>query len=94
MGEIMPLFIMATRLTEDFVASLRIEQKEERLERAIKNAGLDIVWIANYAIMGRYDYIDIFSAPDEKTAMKLSTLARTSWPRPYRDLECYGMERF
>jgi len=32
--------------------------------------------VANYAVLGPWDYIDVFQAPDMATAMKLSSLVR------------------
>ncbi len=41
---------MAMRRTEDFVASLRLEEKESKLVRAIKDAGLDVVSAASFSV--------------------------------------------
>src|SRR5258708_1526061 len=73
----MLLFMMATKLNGDGLQSgMRLEEKEGKVMRAMKEAKLDVEWIANYAIMGPYDYIDIFRVPDNETAMKVSTLVR------------------
>ncbi len=69
---------MVTQLKgEEAHPALRLEEKEGRAMRAIKDAGLDVEWIANYATLGPYDYVDIFRAPDDETALKVSTLVRT-----------------
>jgi uncharacterized protein with GYD domain len=73
----MALFIMATKLDgEGIHPGLRLEEKEGKVMRAIKEAKLEVEWVANYAIMGPYDYIDVFRASDQETAMKVSTLVR------------------
>jgi uncharacterized protein with GYD domain len=36
-----------------------------------------VEWVGNYAILGPWDYLDIFRAPDIETAMKVATLIRT-----------------
>lgn len=34
-------------------------------------------WIADYAVTGRFDYLDIFEAPDIQAAMRVSALVRS-----------------
>lgn len=34
-------------------------------------------WVANYAILGPFDYLDVFDAPDVEAAMRVSALVRT-----------------
>ena len=33
-------------------------------------------WVVNYAILGPYDYMDIFEAPDETVAAKVVMIIR------------------
>jgi hypothetical protein len=35
-----------------------------------------VTWRANYAVLGPYDYLDIFETPDIEAAMKVSTIVR------------------
>jgi len=46
------------------------------MERVRKDC-LDVEWVFNYAILGPYDYLDVFRAKDVETAAKVSTLIRT-----------------
>ncbi len=55
--------------------------------RKIKEACPDVVWRAHYALLGPYDFLDIFEAPDEKSAFRVALLSRelgavraSSWP--------------
>jgi uncharacterized protein with GYD domain len=74
----MSLYIMATSLSgEEAYPALHLEEKEGKVMRAIKDAGLEVEWLGNYATLGPYNYIDIFRASDEKTALKVSTLVRS-----------------
>jgi uncharacterized protein with GYD domain len=36
-----------------------------------------VKWVANYAVLGPYDYMDIFEAPDETTAAKVVMIIRS-----------------
>lgn len=74
----MPTFVMFTRLSHQ---ALKNPEELEKIERDVTErifAECDTVkWIANYAVLGPSDYLDIFEAPDQETAMRVSTIVRT-----------------
>ena len=74
----MQTFMLLTRLAH---GSLRSPETLEKLEKQVM-AQIDqecpaVEWVGNYAVLGPYDYVDIFRAPDVETAAKVSTLIRT-----------------
>ena len=73
----MPTYVVLTRLTPEAV---KTPGELKRLERAVaehvRRDCPQVKWIANYAILGPYDYLDIFHAPDVETAAKVATLIR------------------
>jgi uncharacterized protein with GYD domain len=74
----MPMFVVLTRLTPEAV---RVPGELKRLERAvadhIRKECPQVKWVANYAILGPYDYLDVFEAPDEIVASKVVAIIRS-----------------
>lgn len=73
----MSLFVLLTRLvSEEVKPSFTIGKKEKLVVEKIRKACPQVKWLADYAVMGPYDYLDIFEAPDTETAMKVSAIVR------------------
>lgn len=89
----MPKYILVTKFDfdEDDLAK-RKEQGKKWLEK-VKQKVPNIKWISHYAILGPYDFLDIFEANNETEAAKVSLLSRAagaifaeSWTAiPYAD---------
>lgn len=74
----MTTFIMLTRVTADAARSPQALEDLEKLVMAqIRSQCPDVEWVHNYAVLGTFDYLDIFTAPDLESATKVATLVRT-----------------
>jgi uncharacterized protein with GYD domain len=74
----MASFIMLTRVDHmPGKGPQQFEQLEKEVKEQIEQSCPEVEWVCNYAVMGPYDYLDIFTAPDVETAMKLATVVRT-----------------
>jgi uncharacterized protein with GYD domain len=88
----MPQFVLMTRLAAGSLKDVatRRSMGKHWLER-VKAACPEVKWIAHYALLGQYDFMDIYEAPDIETAHRVSLLSRSegaagaeSWPAlPY-----------
>jgi len=76
----MPIYILATKLQNPDLVEKRKEQGEKWLT-IVKEKVPNIKWIAHYAILGPYDFLDIFEAKDEEEAAKVSLLSRAAGAR-------------
>jgi uncharacterized protein with GYD domain len=74
----MQTFVMLTRLTPDAVRSPpALEDLERKVAAHVKATCPHVEWVGSYAVLGPYDYLDIFRAPDLDTASKVSAVVRT-----------------
>jgi len=83
-----------TKLTPESLSDARRRRAtgKEWLSR-VKQSCPDVKWIAHYALLGPYDFMDIYEAPDVETAHKVSLISRSegavsaeSWQAlPYED---------
>ena len=84
----MPQFVLLTRLAPESMRDPagRRAMGKEWLGK-VKAACPDVRWIAHYALLGPYDFLDIYEAPDVETAQKVALISRSggaitveSWP--------------
>jgi len=54
----------------------------------------DVKFIAHYAILGRYDFIDIYEAPDNDTAAKVSIISQANGALHAESLTAIPYKRF
>lgn len=74
----MPTFVMLTRVSPDALRSpAAMEDLEKSAVGRIEKECPDVKWAGSYALLGGYDYLDIFSAPDTTTAFKVSAILRS-----------------
>jgi uncharacterized protein with GYD domain len=73
----MQTFIMLTKVSpEAFRSPHMIELLERQAMTAVRAECPTVEWVASYAVLGPYDYLDVFRAPDIETATKVATLVR------------------
>jgi len=74
----MATYILLTKLSPEATTSpVKLKELEQNVKEKIKKYCPSVKWIANYAILGPYDYLDIFEAPDDSVATKTVTIIRS-----------------
>lgn len=74
----MPTYVVLTRLTPETVKSPGdLRRLERSVSERIRQECPQVKWLANYAILGPYDYLDLFEAPDEATAARVVMMIRS-----------------
>ena len=74
----MGTYMMMTRLSPEALQNPEaVDTLNHAVEERIEKECPSVKWLANYAVLGPCDYIDIFEAPDSETATKVSLLVRS-----------------
>ncbi|RMG64558.1 MAG: GYD domain-containing protein [Calditrichaeota bacterium] len=89
----MPTFVLMTKLAPEAARQMRARAELGRdwLDQ-VKKKCPQVRFLAHYALLGPYDFLDIYEAPDEETAAKVSMISMAngalqaeSWTAiPYR----------
>ncbi len=73
----MPTFVLMTKLSPPQMHDARGRKAmgKEWLQK-VKQSCPNVKFFAHYAILGPYDFMDIYDAPDVETAHKVSVISR------------------
>ena len=67
----MPTYIMLSTLTSEGVQTVKNNpQRIKEVNKELEQIGAKVV--AQWAVLGRFDFINVVEAPDEKTMAKVS----------------------
>lgn len=89
----MPTFVLLTKMPREGIGDLsKLETAEREWLQEVKNTCPEIHWLDHYALFGPYNILDIYEAPNEETAAKVSMISMSlaaakaeSWAAfPYR----------
>ena len=75
----MSTYVLLTKLSPDLA-----QQMKERAELGrtwldqVKNTCPEVKFIAHYALLGQFDFLDIYEAPDDRTAAKVSIISQAN----------------
>ncbi len=72
----MQTYILLTKLSPEVSRQVKDRAKLGRawLDQ-VKEKCPEVTFISHYALLGAYDFIDIYEAPDENTAAKVSMIS-------------------
>lgn len=74
----MPTFVLMTRLAPESMQDARGRRAmgKEWLKR-VQGCCPEVKWIAHYALLGPYDFMDLYEAPDVETAHRVALISRS-----------------
>ena len=89
----MATFVLMTKLSPDLQKQMKDrEEMGKQFLALVSKKCPSVRWIGHYALLGPYDFMDIFEAQDEQEAARVSMISQTlgasraeSWTAiPYR----------
>ena len=92
---IMQTYILLTKLSPE--VSMKMKDRAALghtwLDQ-VKKKCPDVKFIAHYAILGQYDFVDIYEAPDVETAAKISMISQANGALHAESLAAIHYKRF
>ncbi len=75
----MPTFVLMTKLSPEVTREMknRAELGRAWLDQ-VKAKCPEVKFVAHYALLGQYDFLDVYEAPDEETAAKVSLISQVN----------------
>jgi uncharacterized protein with GYD domain len=75
----MQTYILLTKLAPEATNQLKDRTKTSHdWLMTVKEKCPEVKFIAHYALLGQYDFMDIYEAPDAETAAKVSLISRAN----------------
>ena len=73
----MQTYILFTKLTSEVLQQMKNRKQIGRnwMEK-VKEKCPEVKFLDHYALLGDYDFLDIYEAPDEETAAKVSIISQ------------------
>ncbi|MBI2371438.1 MAG: GYD domain-containing protein [Deltaproteobacteria bacterium] len=73
----MPTFALLTKLAKEEIENPKArERKGKQWLTRVRARCPRVKWLAHYAVLGPYDFLDIYEAPDAEEAAKVSLITQ------------------
>ena len=91
----MPTYVLMSRLSPDVMEDPRGRRVVGReWKKRVAQLCPEVTWVAHYALLGPYDFMDIYEAPSDEVAHKVSLLSRSSGAATAESWPAISYERF
>ena len=89
----MPTYIMLSTLTAEGVQTVKNNpQRIKEVNKEIEQIGAKV--IAQWAVLGQFDFVNVVEAPDEKTMAKVSLELSSRGTATYQSLAAIPIDEF
>jgi uncharacterized protein with GYD domain len=89
----MPTYIMLSTLTPEGVQTVKNNpQRIKEVNKEVEQIGAKVV--AQWAVLGQYDFVNVVEAPDEKTMARVSLELGSRGTATYQSLAAIPIDEF
>lgn len=75
----MATYILMTKLTPEVTRDIKHREKiGKKWMSKVNEKCPEVKWLSHYALLGPYDFMDVFEAPNEEIAAKVSMITLSS----------------
>lgn len=91
----MPTYVLLTKLSPEVTRQMKDRHRIGRdwLEQVHASCP-EVKFIGHYALLGPYDFLDLYEAPDEETAAKVSMISQANGAFQAQSLTAIPYKRF
>jgi uncharacterized protein with GYD domain len=91
----MTTFVLLTKVSAERVKEVKdLPRMDQTFERKLKEECPGVKRVASYALLGAYDFLHVFEAPDAITAAKVALLANELGPGTTQTLTAIPFDDF
>lgn len=91
----MAIYVLMTRLGPDVMCDPRGRKAVgKEWKKRVDKLCPDVKWLAHYALLGHFDFMDIYEAPNDEVAHKVSLISRSSGATMAESWPAVPYERF
>ena len=91
----MQTYVLLTKLSPDVTRQMKDRAKIGRTWMdQVREKCPEVKFIAHYALLGQYDFLDIYEAPDEEIAAKVSMISQANGALHAQSLIAIPYKRF
>jgi uncharacterized protein with GYD domain len=91
----MQTYVLLTKLSTDLTSQMKDRSKIGKgwIDQ-VREKCPEVRFISHYALLGQYDFLDIYEAPDEETAAKVSMISQANGALQAQSLIAIPYKRF
>ena len=91
----MQTYVLLTKLSPEVTRQMKDRGKIGRTWMdQVKDKCPEVKFVAHYALLGQYDFLDIYEAPDEEIAAKVSMISQANGALHAQSLIAIPYKRF